>query len=519
MVARTQQVYRVRTIPAQHDLVADPDGDYVVATEVDDCAACRGPRLRFNPCETVALDVHLHDTVVAQNRVDADPCRATAGKNGVTAHTAQDRVVAVAHRNLVCATRGCQGIRRLVTQRQAGAGLAQRDIGHHAVVANHDVVARDGTQVTQCDRIRAVTAQHDLGTVQRRDHVVTAQTCQGPAGRSLRLGRYLGVFEAGRVHLDVAVVAKHRIATVGEAYRVRPHAAENHVAAFARKQFVVAAGRGKNVGRLVAGHRAGGVEVHLSVIAEQDVIACSDGDVVAVEAARRRIGKCAATVSAAEYDVAAFTGVDVVVAADRDVYRSDRPDQVREAVGLVAETTPAQDLHDVAKGIRVLDPPAVAEDDVVVAAAPDVVLALAAEDHQRQRGSRCVDGVVVGPCRSGVIVVVRSLRVDGEELVGGGAERHGHGVVAEARVEGREGAHVEPADLRAGVLARAGDRHRVGAVAAPDRNAAGVGPSQAGGGGVVDGHRSEAADLILRDHDSYVGNARARITDHQAVGT
>ncbi len=195
---------------------------------------------------------------------------------------------------------------------------------------------------------------------------------------------------------------------------------------------------------------------------------------------------------------------------------------MRQAVGLVPQTTPAEHLHHIAGGILVFDPAAITEDDVVVAAAPDIVLALAAEDYQRQGGSRCVDGVVVGPGRAGVIVVVRSLRVHREELVGDGAECHGHGVVAKAGVEGREGAHVKPADLRAGVLARAGDGDHVVGVATPDRDAASVSAAVAerveASGGVVDVHRGETADLVLRDHHG-VGDARTRIAYHQRVGT
>ena len=226
--------------------------------------------------------------------------------------------------------------------------------------------------------------------------------------------------------------------------------------------------------------------------------------IVAVETAGRRVREYAAAVGAAEDDVITLTGLQEVIAADGEVHRAGLADNARQAVGLVPEATPAEHLHHIAGGILVLDPAAVTEDDVVVAAALDIVLALAAEDHQRQRGSRSVDGVVVGPGRAGVVVVVRSLRVDGEELVSDGAERHGHRVVAEASVEEREGAHVEPADLRAGVFARAGNGYNVVGVAAPDRDAAGIGAAVAervqARRRVIDVDGCQAMDLILRHH-------------------
>ena len=120
---------------------------------------------------------------------------------------------------------------------------------------------------------------------------------------------------------------------------------------------------------------------------------------------------------AAEHDVGAGAGRDRVVAADRRVDGDDEADEAVDRVGVspgppwpetaTAAACSAASSAAVERGAAEAgdrhraghephDEAAVAEDDVAAGAAVEAVVALAAEDHERQRRGLRVDGVVVG---------------------------------------------------------------------------------------------------------------------------
>ena len=246
MVARPQRD-RVRTVPAEHPLGARARGDRVVVASLrDEQRPCRRrQRLRADLRKVVALHIHLHKPVVTQNRV-----RARARHDRVRPHPAQDRVVAVPDLYGVVATSRRYGVRGLVAQNLAGAGEPRRHVINPSVITKNDVVRRrpdlhPGQRIDpRVDGVPPVSTDNPLCPATRVDRVVGAQ-------RQLR-ARYRREVQAGRIHLDNAVVAQDCVDAVARRDRIRPHPAQDRVVAVTRRDCVVTASHSHRVRRLVA---------------------------------------------------------------------------------------------------------------------------------------------------------------------------------------------------------------------------------------------------------------------------
>src|SRR5678815_5709667 len=118
-------------------------------------------------------------------------------------------------------------------------------------------------------------------------------------------------------------------------------------------------------------------EVHDAMVAEDNVVAFAGVDLVAVHAT--------------EEDVVAIRTVQRIVSADQRIDGEDLVDVANLAIGSVAGAAIAENCyerHDLKTRILIIEvihAAAVAEDDVVSRTTRDVVIALAAEDDQRQR--------------------------------------------------------------------------------------------------------------------------------------
>ena len=209
----------------------------------------------------------------------------------------------------------------------------------------------------------------------------------------------------------------------------------------------------------------------------------TDHDVVAGVAAEVLGGRGRGVVATPEDDVAAGVASDPIVGPDgrclqialHAVVADEAVDLVEhqagvahDAIGDVAGATAAEAGDEVARGIGVLDPAEVTEQEVAAGPAVDRVAAETAEHDDRQRGRRQRDRAV------GVDCVVAGLRVEHEEAVCGGVERHVDGVVAGAGVERRHRAQAGAIRVGGGrPVVGAVDRDRVAATPGPDRDAAG----------------------------------------------
>ncbi len=154
----------------------------------------------------------------------------------------------------------------------------------------------------------------------------------------------------------------------------------------------------------------------------------------------------------------------------------------------VAEAAVAHDNSFIAELVIGHDPAPVADNDVVTAAAGDCVIALAAKYDQRQRGSGGIDRIVIGTVRIGVIMVVWPLGIQDKGAGRPGSQADGHGVVAQAGVQCRNG-------IDQIIVFQAGTGHRDGVVtiAAPEGNATGKGSA---GCVIGDGCRGDAGDGV-----------------------
>ena len=198
-------------------------------------------------------------------------------------------------------------------------------------------------------------------------------------------------------------------------------------------------------------------------------VAAEELDGVAEDQVVHRAAVDPVAVGAADEDVLAVVAVDRVGAADRHVGRvgvdpagvDDRRERAK-GVNHVAAAAEAELGGELLACTDVLHDAGVAEDDVVALSPVDLVVAEAADDHERERRGLREHLVVVLDRRQRVRDRVAGRRAAGgledEEAVARGTQVDGDGVAAEAGVEDRRrplaGAVLRPVD-RDGVVTRA----------------------------------------------------------------
>ena len=295
---------RVRAPAADQNHFAGATGDAVVAAQIDLGAG--------DAQEVAAVGIHLHDAVVAQHGA-APGRRGVAHEDGVAAHAADDDVVALAQRDGVYVAGRGHRVGGFVLEDRATAqpGTGIDDVADLGVVAQHDVVRRHASANSCSDRVLAPAAN---------DHHVATATNEGVVAAQADLGAFeAGVLRTDRVHLHQAVVAQQGLPAVASDDGIGAHACQNGIVAIDRQYVIVAAGAGQGIRRAIGGDHTRRIEIHLAVVTEDDVVTSACGDVVAIEAGRHRVGRCAAAVGATDEDIAAFTGGNVIVAAGSQI--------------------------------------------------------------------------------------------------------------------------------------------------------------------------------------------------------
>ncbi|GJD85850.1 hypothetical protein HPGCJGGD_3744 [Methylobacterium haplocladii] len=313
------------------------EGGRAAVAEHDLRALAQRDRVGAGTAQRRHVAVVRGDRVVAADaRIDALDRDETAGREQRPAVVAEDDVVARAHRDPVRAgTAEDRGVAVLGRDRVAAAGIS-RDRGHGgdlavlegrgAAVAEHDLRTR-----AERDRIRTGTADDGDVAVGRRDGVAAADARIDALDRDETAGR----------EQRHAAVAEDDVVARADLDDVRAEAAENGGVAILGRDRVVAAGPGRDRGH---GGDHAVREGCRSTVAEHDLTACAQGDLVGTGAAD-------------DGDVAVGRRDDVV-AAHRRIEALDR-----------GELAGREQRHAV-----------VAEDDVVARADLDDVSAEAAED-------------------------------------------------------------------------------------------------------------------------------------------
>ena len=248
----------VAAVAADHDLLAAAQHQAVVAAQV----AVRGADLH----EQRTGRVQLHHAVVGDDGVLAG-----AGGDGVAAQAAQHGVVAVAQRDLVGGAGVCRLIGRAVPVGHAGGVVLEL-----RVVARHLMLPGPGADVVGTE-----SGDHPLEAGAQADAVITAQF--GLAGRDLGKQRACGV------HLHAAVVAQHRVLAAAGGDGVAAQAADHRVVAVAQRDAVGATGGCGDIGACVPRGHAGRVVVELRVVAGHRVAAGTGADHVGAEAGDHRL--------------------------------------------------------------------------------------------------------------------------------------------------------------------------------------------------------------------------------------
>ena len=239
---------------ADHRVFAVAKGNAVGAAQV----GCRGGDV----FQQRTGDIHADLAVIPKHNAVA-----VTGGNAVSAHAADDQRIAIARDDGVGATAG--GI--AVAAHEPEGKTLHIEVGL-AVVAHDHVIAGAGA-----DAICAETTDDVLVAVAKVQLVVAAQARQGRCD--------LLEYGAARVHAHPAVVPKYsRVAGAGRD-AVAAHASDDGVAAAAQENGIgPAAGCGR-VGALVQGRQAGRVVIDLAVVAKDGVVASARAKVVGAIAA------------------------------------------------------------------------------------------------------------------------------------------------------------------------------------------------------------------------------------------
>ena len=524
-------------LPARHVVAADhvvvaragvdhvgallPEDDVLSVLAVDGVRAAAVAVLRVDRREDERVDLHRQRQ---QSRVDAaaddrlelaevaeDQVVARTRLHGVARRAREDEVVAGAGRDRVGAAEGRVG--RLHPVDVARVAVQQRPVDE-AVVAEDDAVRvgqQRGLAAIRRDRVAAEPAEddvaahavrHDVGAADERvdrdneadGPLHAVRLVARPAVTEHRRGERLEQRERGRVRRrwrqgrveveDAAAVAEDDVAAGAAVDPVRALAAEDD-----QRQR-----RGGRVDRVVVG---------VGQLRRRERLGQVLRDPDDHEAARGGRDRAAGAVE----------GAGQAVDEDGDVVAgADRPGE-REEPARVDEAGVRRDLVDrhgdrgaPARRERQRDRVQRGVDDVAARVEQDAVDGHAhAVGGDRQVAVADVGGQVHD-------VVVGALRVEDEEALGRGSQRHRDVVVAEAGVQ--------PGDLaHACALVRAVDADRVGPEAGPDRDAVGEVAGRVGPEGDRAGGEADDEDLALR-RDRCVARRRGAVVarDQHASG-